>query len=453
MQKKLIALAIAGLSSAAFAQSNVTIYGTMDAGFETARAGGATPTAAGLSGRDMAGRNRITTNSSNIGFKGAESLGNGLTAVFQIETQISADGSNSASAVPNVFGNTSGSVWNTRDTYMGIAGGFGTVAIGYLSTPHRTLAASYDVMPGATGSAASTTSLIGRINVGTALNAGTTAVGTTANNFGGTTALGGGVTGANSVVYLSRENAIAYITPTFNGFSGVIAYVPNEGKFGSPNVNPGNGKNPAGWNLALNYANGPLKVGFSHLALTDAGVLAGVTAGSGTTTGLVTGGEKHKANLFGAAYTFNGATTVSFLWDNFKGTVSTVAGTAGGDITVKRNAYMIGVKHVMGAHEIAGQYSKAKSVDVGGPTALAAAAAGNSFGGSGANMFALRYGYNFSKRTQAYVLYSQINNGSDGNYDFGTGGAVANTVSVDGTNRINAGADPRAFGVGLRHSF
>ncbi|TBR14579.1 MAG: porin, partial [Rugosibacter sp.] len=34
MQKKLIALAIAGLSSAAFAQTNVTIYGVADASFD-----------------------------------------------------------------------------------------------------------------------------------------------------------------------------------------------------------------------------------------------------------------------------------------------------------------------------------------------------------------------------------------------------------------------------------
>ena len=43
MQKKLIALAVAGLglSGAAFAQSNVTVYGIFDASFESVKASGA----------------------------------------------------------------------------------------------------------------------------------------------------------------------------------------------------------------------------------------------------------------------------------------------------------------------------------------------------------------------------------------------------------------------------
>ena len=42
MQKKLIALAIAGLSTTAFAQSNVTISGRFSVGVESSSAGGAT---------------------------------------------------------------------------------------------------------------------------------------------------------------------------------------------------------------------------------------------------------------------------------------------------------------------------------------------------------------------------------------------------------------------------
>jgi predicted porin len=62
MQKKIIALAVAGLvSGAAFAQSNVTVYGIRKA----------KSTDGGQDG-------------SRVGFKGTEDLGNGLSAFFQL---------------------------------------------------------------------------------------------------------------------------------------------------------------------------------------------------------------------------------------------------------------------------------------------------------------------------------------------------------------------------------
>ena len=79
MQKKIIALAVAALaSSAAFAQTNVTIYGVADATFDSVRATGSTGNSDRL---DYNNRNRVTANSSYIGFKGVEDLGNGLKAV------------------------------------------------------------------------------------------------------------------------------------------------------------------------------------------------------------------------------------------------------------------------------------------------------------------------------------------------------------------------------------
>jgi len=65
----------------------------------------------------------------------------------------------------------------------------------------------------------------------------------------------------------------------------------------------------------------------------------------------------------------------------------------------------------------------------------------------GAAAYALRYGYNMSKRTQAYALYSKISNDKNGNYDFGAGTGIGNQQAV------SAGSNISAFGVGLRHSF
>ena len=81
MQKKLIALAVAGLAStAAFAQSNVTIYGIVDAGYVNSsvdRAAGGNGNFSGIQSGVWAG--------SRLGFRGEEGLGNGLKAVFTLE--------------------------------------------------------------------------------------------------------------------------------------------------------------------------------------------------------------------------------------------------------------------------------------------------------------------------------------------------------------------------------
>src|SRR5574343_633103 len=83
MQKKIIALAVAALaSSAAFAQSNVTIYGIADVGYFHMSADGKKPMnnvdSGGLAG-------------SRIGFKGVEDLGNGLKALFTLEYALALD--------------------------------------------------------------------------------------------------------------------------------------------------------------------------------------------------------------------------------------------------------------------------------------------------------------------------------------------------------------------------
>jgi predicted porin len=76
MQRKIIALAVASLASgAALAQTNVTVYGVVDAGYLYSsgnQPGGGSNTFSGLSSGISAG-NRI-------GFKGSEALGNGLKA-------------------------------------------------------------------------------------------------------------------------------------------------------------------------------------------------------------------------------------------------------------------------------------------------------------------------------------------------------------------------------------
>jgi predicted porin len=91
MQKKIIALAVAGLvSGAAFAQSNVVIYGVADAGYVYAN-DSYNDNVKNISKIYSGGQS-----GSRLGFKGTEDLGNGLSATFRLEMGIDIDNGSSA---------------------------------------------------------------------------------------------------------------------------------------------------------------------------------------------------------------------------------------------------------------------------------------------------------------------------------------------------------------------
>lgn len=72
----------------------------------------------------------LSSNYSRLGFKGDEDLGNGLTALWQIEQEFNVD---------------TGDAFNhARDTFIGLGGGFGTVLAGKLSTPYRAATTALD---------------------------------------------------------------------------------------------------------------------------------------------------------------------------------------------------------------------------------------------------------------------------------------------------------------------
>ncbi len=132
MQKKLIALAIAGLaSSAAFAQSNVTIYGIVDIAYTHSSSGSSS-----TSGIDSGG-----WSSSRIGFRGTEDLGDGMKAIFTLEYGLAAD-------VNSGIGNTGGT--NSRQTWVGLQNASGTIKVGRQNTLGKDATDKYDAMASTT---------------------------------------------------------------------------------------------------------------------------------------------------------------------------------------------------------------------------------------------------------------------------------------------------------------
>lgn len=198
MNKKLLAAAVAAAvvaAPAAFAES--TVYGKFHTSIDMVdmEAGGAS----------TVDNWQVNSNASRLGFKGSEDLGNGLKAVYQVEFGISTDGGSAqtgySACTPGVAapagvncGTQRSPVNNHRNTFIGLAGDWGTFIVGRHDTPMKM--AFY-----ATGNERLGDSIID-------LNAGASGIGV--------------------FQEVRASNAIAYVSPNFSGFTVAAAVIPGE---------------------------------------------------------------------------------------------------------------------------------------------------------------------------------------------------------------------------------
>ena len=126
MKKTLVALAVLGsFAGVASAATSVTLYGTVDAGYEGWSYGkdfssfNNTFVQGSGSGPITDLKTGTSESNSKIGVKGQEDLGNGLAAIFTLEGGIGAD----------VGETNEGQLFN-RESTVGLKGSFGEVKIG-----------------------------------------------------------------------------------------------------------------------------------------------------------------------------------------------------------------------------------------------------------------------------------------------------------------------------------
>lgn len=219
MKKSLIALTVAGLFAApAFAASgNVDVYGKLRVS---------------LSYIDVDGGDSfwsVDDETSRIGFKGAEDLGGGLKAIWQVEQSLSS----SVNLLNTNQGVGTGSLAN-RNTFVGLAGDFGTFLVGRHDTPYK-LAGSADLFADTLADSQN---------------------GTKNSSIIGYDVSQVGIGGFDMRV----SNAIAYVSPSFSGLTVIAAVVPGANALGSGN----NGQYAASladaYSLAAVYGNGPLSL-------------------------------------------------------------------------------------------------------------------------------------------------------------------------------------------------
>ena len=115
---------IGGMSAAS---ADVTVFGHLDTSINNVDT-----EVAGVSSDDT----NFHCTTCSVGFKGSEDLGNGLKAIFKLDFQFDTINRNRASDGTNSI--------TDRDQWVGLAGGFGQVRIGTISTVYKSHGAMID---------------------------------------------------------------------------------------------------------------------------------------------------------------------------------------------------------------------------------------------------------------------------------------------------------------------
>jgi len=401
MNKKLIALAVAGVFAPAVALAqgtNVTIYGTLNADIEYVKADGATPNVAplfGNNGIDTDSRQRVSSNSSNIGFRIREDLGGGMTAWAQCESSANVD--------------AGGGTLCSRNTGLGVEGAFGNVFLGSWDTPYKSSTGGLDPM--------GNTSIAAYVGI----------FGSPGFNVASFTGANGGTSSSAALSFDRRQNnTVNYWTPNWGGFQAKLMYGANEEK---TNVTAFQ-LDPSMWSASITYDNGPLYITGAYEKHNDYLASAGPTLGL---TSPVTGGDDTAWKL-GAGFKFGNFQIIG-MYESLEYEADTGLGT----FSASRDAWLVGVNYVGGAWKIGANYEDADSLDC------------FNCGDTGAKQYSLRVGYSLSKRTEVYALYTQIDNDDFAQYNFGINplqGPVTGFAAG-----ISEGADPQGIALGLRHTF
>ncbi len=400
MRRKTLALAVAGAFavpvSAWAQQSNVEIYGRLYPEFTVGKTSGATPAGASSStlgrtptGLDLKSRNSIDASNSRIGFRGKEDLGGGLSAIWQIESTVPID--------------QGGGLLATRDSFVGLRGGFGTVRLGNMETVYKSLGDPLGILGISSGNFVAMSNIMSsRMPFGTS----------SAGSF-----------------HLRRANSLLYNSPEFGGFQLSAMYGPDETRTGNLNADL--------WSVGMEYKGGPIEASLAHEIHND--FFAGSNGvGSSSpvanpTTGAGSVHSKDKSTRAMVMYSIGGAkiqlnaSTIEF---------GESGGAAGKFQDYKNTRWSLTWQQSWGGPL---RTSVAYGSSSAGSCSLVGGAACSTSGLDG-NMLTLGADYSFSKRTALFVLYSRINNGSASQY----------------RNMENAtpspGADITQYAIGIRHN-
>ncbi len=419
MKLKHAATAVAcalGASSLAHGQSsNVQLYGRANLGIDGYEATGARDAnaatgaacTAGTAGctpgstLDFKSRFRVFDVGSRVGLRGTEDLGNGLRAIFQIETGVNIDsGSNTGQGgQPNV----SSGFFASRDSFAGIDSNFGRVTFGRQSTywtngVNAQFVANYinAEIPWTNGT------MLGRVS-----------------------------RGAGAAGPIARySNSLQYVTPRFGGVDLVLSYSPN-----NQEAIQGSGTTDTDGNMWGATARGTWGPFYTQI---DYATQKAGTPASGAPRAEWAGWK------VGGSWGYQPGARIGLIW--VRTDTNGALGTLLGD-DVSQQGWTINWEHTFGNVQVLAQYGQTgnlKDCDATAPIGC---------GDTKSRAYMLGARYFLSKRTWVYASYNMIDNKSNNFADY-TAFAVTSVAAGAGvTAGVPFGADPQILAVGLFHNF
>jgi predicted porin len=375
MKKSLFAMAaVTAFAGAAQAQSSVTVYGILDAGYVGGNQRAQTSTVAGTNNNGFSIAGQEST--SRLGFKGVEDLGAGKSAFFTVEVTLAGDGT-------AVLG-------GTRQAFVGLKDNkLGSAAIGIQNT------IIHDA--------------VGATDVGQQNNIAGNVIYATSSNMTAAQNANAGQTDAYTV---RTSQTLKYVSPTFAGVTVKATYALNNdnttqtGSYAAATsatngTGAGGNTNYNGWGVGADYAWNKLLVTANYQALKSVQPYSSSTGSyvptdaAWTTT---TGGVNTQDNQAYAAATYDfGILKAYAQYVNRK-----ASATQNSNYYLSRSAQQLGVRSFIT------------------PTVEAWASLGNgsfrSFGTSSptANFTGYQVGSNYylSKRTNLYAIYGSTQTSS-----------------------------------------
>jgi len=349
MKKTLLALAVAGVVAAPAAMAEVTVYGLAHVSVDN------------VSSDDGDNDLNVSSRSSRVGVKAAEDLGGGLKAIAQMEWQVEmADDLNSDLKATNNI--------TARNQIVGLAGGFGTVALGRHDTPYKMSTGKLDL-------------------------------------FSDTAADYNKVIGTPAGLENRGEDVIAYLSPDFNGLSFqaaiVTAEIPELTVTAGEVTDASDDDSDAvdAMSVAVQYNAGPLFVAVAYESFEDS-VATALTAKTVTTADIVTGeleetvtatsNKGHSGVRAGVGYDA-GVAKIGFVYE----TASDVGNDDDDyDAWLLNAAIPVGGNNTVIAEYGVGEFDKANKETT---------------------LMAIGVAHNFSKSSSAYVAYGNVEVDNAGN--------------------------------------
>jgi predicted porin len=289
MNKKLLPLAVAAIMAAPAAQaSDLTVYGKAHVA---------------LSSYDVQANDAnwdLSSHASRLGVKGSEDLGNGTKAIFKMEMQVAVADDNGIAVIDN-----DGGFRNMRNSYVGLAGGWGTFLMGRHDTPYKISTGSLDLFGDTIGDY----------------------------NDNGADNEPGGMGDSLEFQDIRADNAVAYVSPNMNGLTVAAAFITAGGTTGLVN------DLMEAYSLAAMYSNGPFFASLAYEAFDDDAVADALNR------------NKEKVRL-GLGYTANNL-HVGFVYEDADGVAAADSRTDAG-----RESWQLSASYTFGNNVVKAAYGE-----------------------------------------------------------------------------------------------